>query len=43
VLNDQLLICDPANGDSVIQFEDFPATYQSGASLVGISLTKKGS
>jgi hypothetical protein len=43
VLNDQLLICDPANGESVIQFEDFPATYSGGASLIGISLTKKGS
>jgi hypothetical protein len=41
-LDDQLLICDPANGESVIQYEDFPATYSGGASLIGFSLTQKG-
>jgi hypothetical protein len=42
VLNDQLLICDPANGESVIQYEDFPAFYSSGASLVDYNLTQAG-
>ena len=27
VLNDQLLICDPASGESIHSFEDFPAAY----------------
>ena len=43
VLDDQLLICDPALGESVQQFEDFPATYNGGATIVGFSLTKAGS
>ncbi len=43
VMDDQLLICDPAYGESVIQYELFPGAYQGGASLVGISLTQKGS
>jgi hypothetical protein len=43
VLNDLLLICDPAYGESVIQFESFPSAYQGGASLVAMALTQKGS
>jgi hypothetical protein len=42
VLNDMLLICDPIYGETVIQYEDFPATYQGGASLTNVCLTKKG-
>jgi hypothetical protein len=43
VLNDMLLICDPIFGESAIQYETFPATYQGGASWVSGYLTKKGS
>ena len=42
VLDDILLICDPASGESTIQYESFPAAYQGGATFVGTSLTKKG-
>ncbi len=43
VLDDMLLICDPVYGESVVQYESFPAAYQGGATLVGACLTKKGS
>jgi hypothetical protein len=42
VVNDMLLICDPANGESAIQFEKFPAAYRAGASWISSYLTKKG-
>jgi hypothetical protein len=42
VLNDILLICDPVYGESPIQFELFPSTYQGGASLVNVVLTQPG-
>jgi len=41
VLNDSLLILDPIYGTSVIRWENFPATYFSGASINGFALTKK--
>jgi hypothetical protein len=40
VLNDLLFICDPIYGESVMQFELFPAAYQGGATLKSICLTK---
>jgi Papain-like cysteine protease AvrRpt2 len=40
VLNDRLRICDPANGESVIGFGDFPAQYAGGATLGGWVLTQ---
>ena len=40
VLNDQLLICDPGSGESVISYSEFPAFYQGGATLDGFALTK---
>jgi hypothetical protein len=40
VLNDMLLICDPAYGETVIQYESFPSAYQGGASVGGATLTK---
>ena len=40
VLNDLLLICDPANGESVMAYEQFPAAYFGGATLDGFALTK---
>ncbi|MGD0237764.1 MAG: hypothetical protein ABSC55_24945 [Syntrophorhabdales bacterium] len=43
VLDDLLLICDPAHGETVIQYESFPIAYQGGASLVSACLTQKGS
>jgi Peptidase_C39 like family len=42
VLDDQLLICDPANGESVISFELFPAAYHGGATLADMEFTQKG-
>ena len=42
VLNDMLLICDPTAGETAIQYEDFPASYSSGATLVNVCLTRKG-
>ena len=42
VLDDQLYICDPANGESVIGFELFPAAYHGGATLVSMQFTQKG-
>jgi hypothetical protein len=42
VLNDLLLVCDPANGESVISYENFPAQYQSGAFLHNYFLTQAG-
>jgi hypothetical protein len=41
VLDDMLLICDPIYGESVIQYEAFPAEYHGGASLVSACLTQK--
>lgn len=40
VLGDSLLILDPANGESVVRFGDFPATYFGGATLDGYAFTK---
>jgi hypothetical protein len=40
VLNDILLICDPIYGETVIQYEDFPSAYASGAALIDVCLTK---
>ena len=40
VLNDMLFICDPAYGESVIQYESFPSAYQGGAKFVSVCLTK---
>jgi len=42
VLNDLLLVCDPANGESVISYEDFPALYAGGATVVDYCLTQAG-
>ena len=42
ILNDQLLICDPANGESVISYGQFPASYFGGATLNAFTLTKAG-
>ena len=42
VLDDQLLICDPAYGESVMAFESFPAAYHGGATLVDMEFTQKG-
>ncbi|MEO8829388.1 papain-like cysteine protease family protein [Lapillicoccus sp.] len=39
-LNDQILVLDPANGESVIAFEDFPDQYAAGATLDGFTFTK---
>lgn len=41
VLDNQLLVCDPASGESVQQYENFP--YNGQATIVGYSLTKAGS
>jgi len=41
VLDDMLLICDPINGESVIQYETFPTAYRGGASWRSAFLTKK--
>jgi hypothetical protein len=43
VLNDVLLICDPIYGETVLQYELFPSTYQGGASIVAAALTQAGS
>ncbi|HEY5222114.1 MAG TPA: hypothetical protein VIJ18_03545 [Microbacteriaceae bacterium] len=40
VLNDQILVLDPAQGETVIDFEDFPAHYSAGATLDGYTFTK---
>ena len=40
VLDDQLLICDPAIGETVIAYESFPSGYQGGASINGYFKTK---
>jgi hypothetical protein len=42
VLNDALLVCDPISGETIIGYEDFPAEYGSGATLVDYCLTKPG-
>jgi hypothetical protein len=34
VLNDIILICDPIFGETVIQYEDFPAAYPPGAATI---------
>ena len=41
VLGDSLLILDPANGESVVRFGDFPGTYFNGAKLDGYTFTKR--
>ena len=41
VLGDGLLILDPVNGQSVVQFGAFPATYFGGAKLDNFIFTKK--
>jgi hypothetical protein len=41
VLNDSLLVLDPANGTSVIRWKNFPATYFGGAKVDGFDFTKK--
>ncbi len=40
VLNDQILVLDPASGETVISFENFPAQYSGGATLNGFTFTK---
>jgi hypothetical protein len=40
VLGNSLLILDPANGQSVVRFGDFPGSYLSGAKLDGYAFTK---
>jgi hypothetical protein len=40
VLGDSLAISDPANGPSVIRWENFPAQYYDGAQLNGWDFTK---
>lgn len=40
VLGDSLLILDPANGQAVVRFQDFPVGYLSGATLDGFAFTK---
>jgi hypothetical protein len=42
VLDDQVLICDPAFGESAVVYESFPATYHGGATLADIVFTQKG-
>ncbi len=42
ILDDQLYICDPAYGESVMAFELFPVAYHGGATLVSMEFTKKG-
>jgi hypothetical protein len=41
IQDDMLLICDPVNGETAIQYESFPSAYHGGASLVSACLTKK--
>lgn len=43
VLGDGLLILDPVNGQSVVQFGAFPGTYFGGATLDDFIFTKKAS
>jgi hypothetical protein len=40
VLNDLLLVSDPANGETVIRYQDFPTQYAGGASLNAYCKTK---
>lgn len=40
VLGDSLLILDPANGQAVVRYQDFPAGYYGGAKLDGYALTQ---
>ncbi len=40
VLNDLLLIADPANGETVIEYESFPAGYKGGATANNWYTTK---
>jgi hypothetical protein len=42
VLDDQLLICDPVYGESVIAWELFPVAYQGGATLADMVFTQQG-
>jgi hypothetical protein len=43
VLDDNLLILDPANGESVFRFGDFPSAYFGGATVNSYCFTKSGS
>jgi hypothetical protein len=43
VLGEGLLILDPVNGQSVVQFGAFPGTYFGGATLDDFIFTKKAS
>ena len=43
VLGDKLLILDPIYGESIIPYESFPSTYQGGATVNSVFLTKNGS
>jgi len=40
VLNDQILVLDPASGEPVISVASFPAQYSGGARLNGFTFTK---
>jgi hypothetical protein len=41
VQGNSLLILDPANGQSLVEFGVFPLTYFGGASLDGYAFAKK--
>jgi len=40
VLNDLILVCDPAKGESVMKFEDFQAGYDGSGGAGGYYYTK---
>jgi hypothetical protein len=40
ILDDQLMIVDLDYGESVVNYNQFPTTYQSGAPLVGYLFNK---
>ena len=40
IRNNILFICDPANGDSVIHYDNFPDTYLGGATIQTVIFTK---
>ena len=42
VYNDTLLICDPANGESFIDYASFPGAYGGGATIQQLCLTRAG-
>jgi papain like cysteine protease AvrRpt2 len=43
VMGDYMLVLDPVNGESVVQFQSFPATYFGGATIEDYCFTKPGS